>query len=51
MVQFSDYIAYIDESGDPSLQKIDANYPIFSLAFCLVKKEDYITKIVQPFNA
>ncbi len=37
----SEYIAYVDESGDHSLTSIDASYPIFVLSFCVFKKEYY----------
>ena len=29
---FSDYVVYVDESGDHSLTSIDADYPVFVLA-------------------
>lgn len=38
---FSDYIVYVDESGDHGLASIDKNYPVFVLAFCIFKKEAY----------
>lgn len=44
---YSDYIIYVDESGDHGLDSIDPNYPIFVLAFCIFKKTDY-AKIVSP---
>jgi hypothetical protein len=45
--EFSDYIVYVDESGDHSLQSINPEYPIFVLAFCIFKISDY-TDIVAP---
>ena len=48
---FSDYIIFVDESGDHGLQSIDSEYPIFVLAFVLVRKEDYVQKIVPAFQA
>ena len=41
MPSFSDFIVYIDESGDHSLQPVDPVYPVFVLAFCLFEKERY----------
>ncbi len=41
-MNFSDFIIYADESGDPHLEKIDSGYPLFCLALCIVKKSDYI---------
>jgi hypothetical protein len=37
----SDYIVYVDESGDHSLDSIDREYPVFVLAFCIFQKEAY----------
>jgi hypothetical protein len=39
---FSDYIVYVDESGDHGLKTIDPHYPVFVLVFCIFKKDDYI---------
>lgn len=41
MARFSDYIVYVDESGDHSLEKLNPQYPVFVLAFCLFEKERY----------
>lgn len=38
---FSDYIVYVDESGDHSLLSIDPEYPIFVLSFCIFRKDEY----------
>ncbi len=43
--EFSDYIVYVDESGDHSLESIDINYPVFVLAFCIFNKQDYIRQV------
>jgi len=43
---YSDYVVYVDESGDHGLKNIDENYPVFVLAFCIFKKQDYIANIV-----
>jgi len=43
---FSDYIAFVDESGDHGMASIDPSYPIFSLAFCLFAKEEYAAGVV-----
>ena len=39
---FSEYIVYVDDSGDHGLKKTDPNYPMFVLAFCIFRKEDYL---------
>ena len=41
MSEPSDYIVYVDESGDHGLLSIDPQYPVFVLAFCVFHKEDY----------
>lgn len=47
---FSDYIVYVDESGDHGLQKIDPNYPLFVLAFCIFYKEHYSDVVVSALQ-
>jgi hypothetical protein len=44
ITKFSDYIVYVDESGDHSLTKIDRDYPIFVLVFCVFNKKKYSQK-------
>ncbi len=44
-MNYSDYIVYVDESGDHSLVSIDDNYPIFVLAFCVFKKDEYARQV------
>jgi len=45
---FSDYLIFVDESGSPSMGgNIDPQYPLFVLAFLLVKKSDY-ANVVCP---
>jgi hypothetical protein len=39
--KYSDYIVYVDESGDHSLTSIDEGYPVFVLTFCIFRKENY----------
>ena len=45
MPSYNDYIVYVDESGDHSLEKVDANYPVFVLAFCLFEKDRYLAEV------
>jgi hypothetical protein len=47
---FSDYIVYADESGDTSLTTINPRFPMFCLALCVVKKEDYLNHIVPSIQ-
>ncbi len=48
--EFSDYIVYVDESGDHNLTAINQDYPIFCLSFCIVQKADYSDNIVPSFQ-
>lgn len=47
---FSNYIIYVDESGDHGLNNLDPNYPIFVLVFVIFKIEDYIKTIVPSIQ-
>ena len=38
---FSDYIVFVDESGDHSLTSINPDYPVFVLSFCVFTKACY----------
>jgi len=38
--EFSDYIVYVDESGDHNLERINPEYPLFVLAFCIFEKKN-----------
>lgn len=48
--KYSDYIIYVDESGDHSLTSIDDAYPIFVLAFCIFKKDLYTNNAVRKLK-
>lgn len=53
MSDFSDYIVYVDESGDHGLASIDPQYPVFVLAFCIFRKDNYanhVTPALQNFK-
>ena len=49
-MDYSDYIIFADESGDHSLTKIDRDFPLFVLAFCIFKKADYLSTVAPLFN-
>jgi len=40
-MNFSNYIVYVDESGDHSLSSVNKDFPIFVLAFCIFEKAMY----------
>lgn len=45
-MHFSDFIVFVDESGDHGMTSIDSNYPVFVLAFCIFEKETYANHCV-----
>ncbi len=46
----SEYIVYVDESGDHSLTSINPEYPIFVLAFCVFHKGKYSKSTVEKIQ-
>jgi hypothetical protein len=46
-LKYSDYVVYVDESGDHSLESVNPRFPVFVLAFCLFQKSHY-ANIVTP---
>ena len=48
--EFSDYVVYVDESGDHSLASINPDYPVFVLAFCIFHKRHYAEKIIPALE-
>ncbi len=43
----SDFVVYVDESGDHGLKSMEATYPVFVLAFCIFSKDEYV-KVITP---
>lgn len=48
--RFSDFIVYVDESGDHNLTAVDKDYPIFVLAFCIFYKGHYSNVVVPQLQ-
>ncbi len=48
---FSDYIVYVDESGDHGLERINPQSPVFVLAFCVFEKAEYRNVAVPAVQA
>jgi hypothetical protein len=44
---YSEYIIYVDESGDQNLERTNLAFPVFALSFCIFRKEDYVA-IIAP---
>ncbi|WP_306002680.1 DUF3800 domain-containing protein [Brevundimonas sp. C43] len=49
--RFSDYIVYVDESGDHSMVAIDDAYPVFVLSLCVFHKAYYGRAVVPSLEA
>lgn len=45
-LEYSDYVVYVDESGDHGLVNMDPDYPLFVLAFCVFEKGTLADQIV-----
>lgn len=48
--RFSNFVVYVDESGDHGMQTVDPNYPMFVLAFCIFYKRHYCEKVVPALQ-
>lgn len=48
--KYSNYVVYVDESGDHGMQTVDPNYPVFVLAFCVFHKRHYSEKVVPALH-
>lgn len=48
--RFSDYVVYVDESGDHSLASIDPDYPVFVLALCIFTSDITVKKSSLPLK-
>ena len=43
----SDFIVYVDETGDHSLDNVSVDFPMFGLSFCIFNKQHY-TESITP---
>jgi len=48
--EFSDFIVYVDESGDHSLESINPQYPVFVLSFCVFRKSYYAESVTPAIR-
>jgi hypothetical protein len=48
--KYSDFVVYVDESGDHGMVSVDPSYPIFVLAFCVFYKRHYSEKVVPALH-
>jgi hypothetical protein len=49
-MDYSDYLVFVDESGDHSLASINADWPVFVLCFCIIRVEDYVQHITPAIR-
>lgn len=45
--ELGDYIIYADESGDHSMEELYKDYPVFVLALCIFKVQEYTSEVVK----
>jgi hypothetical protein len=50
VADFSDYIVFVDESGDHGLAEFSPDFPIFVLAVALIHKRAYVQEIVPSLQ-
>ncbi|BCT92513.1 3-deoxy-D-manno-octulosonic acid transferase [Lysobacter helvus] len=50
MPPFSDYIVFADESGDHGLERVNPQYPVFVLSFCIFQKTQYVERVVPAIQ-
>ena len=50
-MNYSDFVIYVDESGDHTLDAIDRDYPVFVLDFCIFRKDHYANTVVPKVQA
>ena len=48
--KFSDFVVYVDESGDHGMLSPDEKYPVFVLALCVFHKRYYCEKVVPALQ-
>jgi hypothetical protein len=49
--KYSDYIIYVDESGDHGMKNLDPEYPVFVLACCVFNKRHYVEAVAPSVQA
>ena len=50
-MDYSDYVVFVDESGDHGLESIDPYYPVFVLNFCIFEKANYANVVVPKVES
>ncbi|MBU3699063.1 MAG: DUF3800 domain-containing protein [Candidatus Kapabacteria bacterium] len=47
---YSEYIVFVDESGDHGINNSDSSYSVFVLAFCVFRKDQYLSDVAPLLN-
>lgn len=47
---FSNWIVYVDESGNYNSNTFDPEFPVFVLAFCVFHKRNYVDNVVEALE-
>jgi len=48
--RYSDFVVFVDESGDHSLESIDPEYPVFVLSLCIFRKAEYADQVTPAIR-
>jgi len=48
--EFSDYIVFVDETGDHGMASVNQDFPLFGLAFCVFSKPDYSERVTPALR-
>lgn len=48
---YGDYVVFVDESGDHSLESINADWPLFVLSFCIFPVATYVNHVTPAIRA
>ncbi len=49
-IPFSDYIVFVDDTGDHGTTNINQDFPLFGLAFCVFQKADYTERVTPALR-
>jgi hypothetical protein len=49
-LSYADFVVYVDESGDHSLSSVNPRYPLFVLAFCVLRKQVYNEQVAPALR-
>ena len=47
---FSDFIVFVDESGDHGLANVSDDYPVFVLMFVIFRKDEYVQQVCRDIQ-